>query len=106
MWVGVESFIFSTLLTKLFLFSQGWQTKQISYGGKAILIRHVLQYFPVHILSARTQQSTVLRHIQMLMADFFWESKNDRRMYHWASWKNISFPYDEGGFGMRNIQDV
>ncbi|KAG5606145.1 hypothetical protein H5410_027637 [Solanum commersonii] len=40
------------------------------------------------------------------MADFFWGWKNDRKQYHWSSWKNLSFPYEEGGIGMRNLKDV
>ena len=40
------------------------------------------------------------------MADFFWGWRNGRKRYHWASWKNISFLYDEGGIGMRNLKDI
>lgn len=40
------------------------------------------------------------------MAAFFREWKNNRNKYHWASWKNMSFSYDEGGMGMRNLKDV
>ncbi|KAG5605807.1 hypothetical protein H5410_027299 [Solanum commersonii] len=29
-----------------------------------------------------------------------------RGKYHWALWKNLSFPYDEGGVGMTNLKDV
>ncbi|XP_055814172.1 uncharacterized protein LOC129883562 [Solanum dulcamara] len=32
--------------------------------------------------------------------------KNDKRKYHWSSWKNLSYPYDEGGIGVRQISDV
>ena len=42
----------------------------------------------------------------MLIEKFFAGRRNDTNKYHWASWKNMSFPYDEGGFGMRNIKDV
>ena len=42
----------------------------------------------------------------MLMSDFFWGWKSDRKRYHWASWKNLSFPYDGGGVGMRNLKDI
>ena len=42
----------------------------------------------------------------MLIADFFWGWKNDRKKYHWSSWKNLRYPYEEGGIGMRNLQDV
>ena len=40
------------------------------------------------------------------MADFFWGWNSDRKKYHWTSWKNLRFPYDEGGVGMSNFKDV
>ncbi|KAG5631524.1 hypothetical protein H5410_003241 [Solanum commersonii] len=32
--------------------------------------------------------------------------RNDKKKYHWSSWKNLSFPYDEGGIGVRLMSDV
>ncbi|XP_015084239.1 uncharacterized protein LOC107027648 [Solanum pennellii] len=97
---------FSDLINKVVSRITGWQTKQLSYGGKAILSKHVLQALPIHLLSAVTPPATIIRQIQMLIADFFWGWKNDRKKYHWSSWKNLSYPYEEGGIGMRNLQDV
>ena len=74
--------------------------------GKAILTKRVLQAIPIHLLSAVTPPTTILKQIQMLMADFFWGWNSDRKKYHWASWRNLSFPYDKGGVGMRNLKDV
>ena len=42
----------------------------------------------------------------MLIAKFFWGRNSDRKKYYWASWKNLSFPYDEEGIGKRNMKDV
>ncbi|XP_049348952.1 uncharacterized protein LOC125813502 [Solanum verrucosum] len=97
---------FSDLINKVLCRITGWQTKLLSYGGKAILVKHVLQSLPIHLLSAVNPPVTVLKQIQSIMADFFWGMKNERKKYHWASWKNLSFPYDEGGIGMRNLKDV
>lgn len=35
------------------------------------------------------------------MDDFFWVWKCYKNKYHWASWKNLNFIYDEWGVGMR-----
>ncbi|XP_015160977.1 uncharacterized protein [Solanum tuberosum] len=75
----------------------GWQTRLLSYGGREILVKHVLQSLPIHLLSAVTPPVTVLKQVQSIMADFFWGWKNERKKYHWASWKNLSFPCGEGG---------
>lgn len=57
---------FSDLVCKVGGRITGWQTKQLSYGGKAILTKHVLQALPIHLFSTVTPPKT------MLMADFFW----------------------------------
>ncbi|XP_015160416.1 uncharacterized protein [Solanum tuberosum] len=97
---------FADLINKVLCRITGWQTKLLSYGGRAILVKHVLQSLPIHLLSAVTPPVAVLKQIQSIMADFFWGWKDERKKYHWASWKNLSFPYDEGGVGMRNLKDA
>ena len=99
-------FIFLILLTRSFPELQVGKKKQLSYGGKVVLSKHVLQALPIHLLSAVIPPKTIIRQIQMLIADFFWGWKNDRKKYHWSSWKNLSYPYEEGGIGMRNLHDV
>ncbi|KAK6782003.1 hypothetical protein RDI58_019799 [Solanum bulbocastanum] len=97
---------FSDLINKVLHRITGWQVKILSYGGKAILIKHVLQSLPIHLLSAVIPPVTVLKQIQSIIADFFWGWRNEKKKYHWSSWKNLSFPIEEGGIGVRNLADV
>ncbi|KAG5631328.1 hypothetical protein H5410_003045 [Solanum commersonii] len=39
-----------TLLTKFCVEITGWQTKLLSNGGRAILVKHVLQSLPIYLL--------------------------------------------------------
>ncbi|KAK6803130.1 hypothetical protein RDI58_000914 [Solanum bulbocastanum] len=97
---------FSELINKIVNRVTGWQSRILSYGGKATLIKHVLQSLPIHILSAISPPSSTIKQIQDIMADFFWGWRNDRKKYHWSSWRNLSFPYDEGGIEVRLMKDV
>lgn len=97
---------FSEIVSKVASRIRGWHTKILSYGGRATLVRHVLQSLPIHLISDISPPKTSLKQIQRLTTDFFWGWKNDRKKYHWSSWKNLSFPYDEGGIAMRQISDV
>ena len=82
LYVGRPRIIYCfELVNKVIWRIKGWQTKQLSYGGKAILMKHVLQYLPIHILSATTPPFTILKHIQMLMAEFFCGRINNNRKY-------------------------
>lgn len=84
----------------------GWQSRILSFGRRATLVKHVIQSLPIHLLSAISPPKTTLKQIQSITADFFWGWKNDRKKYHWSSWKNLSYPYEEGGIDVRQIADV
>jgi len=58
---------FSDLINKVLCRITGWQTKLLSNGGRTILIKHVLQSLPIHLLSAVTTPITVLKQIQSIM---------------------------------------
>ncbi|XP_055830824.1 uncharacterized protein LOC129899841 [Solanum dulcamara] len=83
-----------------------WHAKILSHGGRAVLVKHVIQAMPTHLLSTSTPPSTTIKKIQSITANCFWGWKNDKRKYHWSSWRNLSFPYDEGGIGVRQFADV
>lgn len=52
----------------------------------------------------------VLRKALLLMekyfANFFWGSTDGSNKYHWSSWHNMCLPKDEGGIGIRKMQDI
>ncbi|XP_070046700.1 uncharacterized protein [Nicotiana tomentosiformis] len=43
---------FNDLVDKVVDRIKGWKSKMMSYGGRETLIRYVMQYLPVHLLSA------------------------------------------------------
>ncbi|XP_055802634.1 uncharacterized protein LOC129871697 [Solanum dulcamara] len=107
LYIGRQRIIYySELIAKVVARIAGWQAKLISYGGRITLIKHVIQALPIHLLSASSPPATTIKQIQSITANFFWGWKNKRRKYHWSSWKNLSYPYEEGGIGVRLISDV
>ncbi|XP_019237050.1 PREDICTED: uncharacterized protein LOC109217274 [Nicotiana attenuata] len=51
---------------------QGWKGKFLSYGGKSVLIKSVLQAIPLHILSAVHPPKTTFYQIEKIISNFFW----------------------------------
>lgn len=90
---------FTYLVKKIVCRITGWQTKKLICGGKPFLTKHLLQEVPIIFLFAVTPPTTILKQIQGLIDYFFWGRENDRKKYDKASWKNLSYPYDEGGMG-------
>ncbi|XP_049406447.1 uncharacterized protein LOC125870147 [Solanum stenotomum] len=76
----------------------------INYLGCPLLtlVKHVLHSIPFHTMAAISPPKTTFHYIKRLTADFFRGREKDKKKYHWASWENITFPYDEGGLGRAN----
>ncbi|KAG5615997.1 hypothetical protein H5410_015821 [Solanum commersonii] len=66
----------SELIESITNMTKGWQSKFLSTGGKAILIKHVLQAIPLHLLAT----------------------------IH--SPKAMCYPYQEGGAQFRRLKDI
>lgn len=64
----------------------GWQNKLLSYGGRYILIRHVLQSIPIYTLSAMNTPKGLLEQLHKVFAKFFWGGSTKTRGKHWVAW--------------------
>ncbi|XP_055818647.1 uncharacterized protein LOC129887548 [Solanum dulcamara] len=107
LYIGRQRIIyFTSMVSKVTSRIRGWQTKVLNYGGRAALVKYVLQSLPIHLLSAITPTATTLKQIKSLIANFFWGWDKEKRKYHWASWETLSYPTEEGGIGMKNLKDV
>lgn len=85
---------------------QAWKGKLLLYGGTVVLIKHVLQSIPIHCLSVMNPPLNVLSTIHKMMAQFFWSSCIGGKGRHWTRWANLCLPVEEGGLGLRMLQDV
>ncbi|XP_060202956.1 uncharacterized protein LOC132631398 [Lycium barbarum] len=94
------------LIMKIIRRLRGWQGKLLSHGGRMILIKHVLQAIPTHILAAMSPPKGTIKLMEKYFNRFFWGSSSEKTKHHWVSWDNMSYPTDEGGVGSRRMQDV
>ncbi|XP_019244346.1 PREDICTED: uncharacterized protein LOC109224216 [Nicotiana attenuata] len=97
---------YNGLINKVLDKLQSWKGKMLSIGGKAVLISHVIQSMPIHLLSAVNAPAFVINKLHKLMARFFWSSSTEGGSRHWASWDTLCLPKKEGGIGFRSLHDV
>ncbi|XP_075097373.1 uncharacterized protein LOC142174882 [Nicotiana tabacum] len=97
---------YQPLITKVMDKLQSWQGKLLSVGGRAVLISHVLQSMPMHLLSAVNPPKYVINRLHKLFAQFFWSNTVGGTSRHWASWNTLCMPVEEGGIGFRSLHDV
>lgn len=81
-------------------------TKLLSHGGKLILIKHVLQAIPVYTMAAMNPPKGTIDLIEKHFVRFFWGSSTEKSKYHWSSWENLCKAKDEGGIGIKRLQDI
>ncbi|KAG2720837.1 hypothetical protein I3760_02G052600 [Carya illinoinensis] len=98
--------LFEPLLLKLQKKLAGWKSNILSFGGKIILLKHVLSSMPIHVLSVMNLPKGVFKAIKSIFSSFLWNSTDDKRKRKWVSWKNICLPVEEGGLGIRSLHDV
>ncbi|XP_075109246.1 uncharacterized protein LOC142181032 [Nicotiana tabacum] len=97
---------YQPLITKVMDKLQSWQGKLLSVGGRAVLISHVLQSMPMHLLSVVNPPKYVINRLHKLFAQFLWSSTVGGTSRHWASWNTLCMPVEEGGIGFRSLHDV
>ncbi|KAG6707971.1 hypothetical protein I3842_06G057300 [Carya illinoinensis] len=103
-WITIK--LFEPLLLKLQKKLASWKSNILSFGGKIILLKHVLSSMPIHILSVMNLLKGVFKAIKSIFSSFIWNSTDDKRKRKWVSWKNIFLLVEEGGLGIRSLADV
>ncbi|KAH0718271.1 hypothetical protein KY285_014302 [Solanum tuberosum] len=101
-----EKVYYNELIKKVKDKLQNWKGRLLSYGGKAVLINSVLQSMPIYLLSALFPTKYTIEEIHKVFARFFWSNKEEGKSRHWASWKSLCLPKEEGGLAFRDLFDV
>jgi len=57
----------------------GWKNRFLSFGGRVVLLKSVLSYFPVYAFSFFKTPSGIISYIQSLLIKFFWGRSEDHR---------------------------
>jgi len=80
-----------------------WTYKYISLGGRLILIQSVLSSIHVYWMGLAPLPASILQKLRRIMFNFLWGSSNNNCKYHLASWKDLSWPKEHGGWGIKNL---
>jgi len=73
---------FESLVKKIIKRLISWQNKLLSFGGRYILIAHVLQTMPNYLLSAMNPPKSVIDQLHKIFARFFWGNATGARKKH------------------------
>ena len=97
--VKMLSYIHDSLKSKF----SGCFAGLLSQGGKDILIKSVALASPIHAMSSFRFPKTTCESLNSAMANFWWNSSEDKRKVHWIGWDRMCLSKQEGGLGFETL---
>ncbi|WMV50074.1 hypothetical protein MTR67_043459 [Solanum verrucosum] len=83
LYIGGQRIIYySQLVDNVAKRISGWQARMLNFVGRLTLVKHVLQFIPIHTMAAISPPKTTLQYIKRLTTYFFWGREKDKKKYH------------------------
>ena len=82
---------------------QGWKEKLLSQACKEVLLKEVVQAIPTFAMSCFRLPMGLCQDIEMLIRNFLWGQRGDRRKIHWKKWEVLFKPKLEGDLGFKDL---
>lgn len=73
------------LINKVLDKLQGWKGKLLSIRGRNVLISHVFESMPIHLLLAINPHACVINKLHKMFEQLFWSNSVGGKSRHWAS---------------------
>nr|XP_016496983.1 PREDICTED: uncharacterized protein LOC107815849 [Nicotiana tabacum] len=97
---------FTEMDTKIIQRVESWHANLLSTSGKKTLYQACsnCNTFSLDVYLPTTKY--YFSQIEIVFANFFWGNLEGKQKYHWSSWKNLCLPIEEGGIGIRTLQEI
>lgn len=106
MITGKKSEVFGFIKERLLERIQGWDKRNLSKGGKKILIKSIAQTFPSYSMSVFLLPHEVCRELEMIMTKFWWRTYPSKsKNMNWMCWSRLCSTKQDGGMGFRCLRD-
>jgi exonuclease III len=82
-----KSQVFSYILDRVGKKLKGWKEKNLSFAGRATLIKAVAQAIPTYLMSIYLIPKGLCHKMESMISNFWWGSNVDSKKIHWTSWE-------------------
>ena len=69
---------------------QGWKRRNLSFAGRATLIKLVLSAIPTYHMQTAMIPMSVLEEVEKYARSFLWGNSEDSRKIHHVNWDTIT----------------
>ncbi|MCI18524.1 putative ribonuclease H protein, partial [Trifolium medium] len=96
--------LFNFIMDKIWGKVKGWKENKLSFAGRGVLIRSVIQAIPTYIMSCFSIPQGICEQIESAICRYWWGGTDTSKKIHWKA-KHVLFKAKrEGGLGFRNIR--
>jgi hypothetical protein len=95
---------FQFILDRIWKKLKGWKEKNLSFAGRATLIKAVAQAIPTYIMSSFLIPKGLCAHMEQQICNFWWGSNVDKRKIHWVNWRKTYKAKSNGGMGFKDLR--
>lgn len=82
----------------------GWYAKNLSQGGKDILLKSVVMALPVYAMSCFKLSKGTIHKLTSMMMEFWWNNTKSHNKIHWLSYDKLTLPKAIGGFDFKDLE--
>ncbi|KAI3727188.1 hypothetical protein L1987_66999 [Smallanthus sonchifolius] len=83
-----------------------WKAKNLSIGGRVVLLRFVLDSLPVYYFSLFKAPDKVINKLEKIRRNFLWGGDGINRRIHWVKWDTVCSPKSAGGLSLGSLKTV
>ncbi|KAJ0264716.1 Reverse transcriptase zinc-binding domain-containing protein [Hirschfeldia incana] len=82
-----------------------WYNKFLTPAGREVLLKAVITALPTYTMTCFLLPKGLIQEITAAMRNFWWSGQKDRQKIPWISWKKITASKQEGGLGIRDLEN-
>ncbi|CAN0884339.1 LINE-1 retrotransposable element ORF2 protein [Linum grandiflorum] len=103
---AVNKALWDPVVTKVRKRLETWKARNLSFGGRMVLIKSVLSNLPVYFLSIFRAPVAVIEEIEKIQNNFLWTGLSETRKLHLVSWDKVKVPKERGGLGIMDLRTM
>ncbi|XP_073051225.1 uncharacterized protein [Primulina eburnea] len=99
----VTSSMYKQVLDRIKARLEGWKTKYLSFAGRQVLAKSVLNAIPLYSMQTSLLPLGICSEIEKTIRNFLWGGSNEERKCHLIKWETVTKPKELGGLGIRRM---